>query len=308
MIIDYFPYFNEKELLELRINLLKDHVDLFVISEGNRTFSGNPKEFSCKEVVRELGLPEEKILILEMELPSNDDKIMNEEIDHRLLSLNEKVDDDKTINAWTRERMQKNAIQYVLDRFNDDDVFFISDCDEIPRPEVVEYFAKVVANNKDKILRVPLVWLEGRADLRVHNKNTGLPKNLNDKAYMCTKKLLSTGAIQIRANINCPYESIYVTQDGKMIEDCGWHFSWMGDADRMKIKLRSFSHYNAKVSSSVVKDFREKEIETFIENWKGEENGINPWGNNEVILKKYPLSSLPNKIFELPRVNKFLLG
>ena len=30
MIIDSFPYFNEKELLELRINLLHDYVDEFI--------------------------------------------------------------------------------------------------------------------------------------------------------------------------------------------------------------------------------------------------------------------------------------
>ena len=32
MLIDCFPYFNEKELLELRIDTLKDHVDGFLIA------------------------------------------------------------------------------------------------------------------------------------------------------------------------------------------------------------------------------------------------------------------------------------
>ena len=37
-IVDCFPYFNEKELLELRINLLYDHVDKFIISETGSFF------------------------------------------------------------------------------------------------------------------------------------------------------------------------------------------------------------------------------------------------------------------------------
>jgi hypothetical protein len=42
MLIDYFPYFNERELLELRIRLLQDHVDHFVIAEADRTGRADP--------------------------------------------------------------------------------------------------------------------------------------------------------------------------------------------------------------------------------------------------------------------------
>jgi len=45
-IIDFFPYFDPtgKEILELRINMLKDYVDEFIICESNKTQSGIPKE------------------------------------------------------------------------------------------------------------------------------------------------------------------------------------------------------------------------------------------------------------------------
>lgn len=39
-VIDCFPYFHEKELLELRINLLNYHVDKFIITDANCTHSG----------------------------------------------------------------------------------------------------------------------------------------------------------------------------------------------------------------------------------------------------------------------------
>ena len=58
MLIDAFTYFNEKELLELRIRTLEDHVDGFLITDANRTHRGEDKEFTCLDTIRELGLPE----------------------------------------------------------------------------------------------------------------------------------------------------------------------------------------------------------------------------------------------------------
>ncbi len=44
-IIDCFPFFNEEYYLILRIKLLKDVVDKFVMCEGNRTHSGERKDY-----------------------------------------------------------------------------------------------------------------------------------------------------------------------------------------------------------------------------------------------------------------------
>ena len=45
MIVDCFPFFNELDLLELRLNELKDVVDVFVLSEATLTFTGKPSRF-----------------------------------------------------------------------------------------------------------------------------------------------------------------------------------------------------------------------------------------------------------------------
>ena len=37
MIYDIFPFFNELDLLEIRLNILDKHVDYFVIGECNKT-------------------------------------------------------------------------------------------------------------------------------------------------------------------------------------------------------------------------------------------------------------------------------
>ena len=51
-VIDVFPFFApyNEELLYLRVNLLKDHVDHFIIVESNKTHSGLPVERKFEEI------------------------------------------------------------------------------------------------------------------------------------------------------------------------------------------------------------------------------------------------------------------
>jgi len=72
MLFDCFLYFNERELLELRVEMLKDIVDGFIITDANRTFKGDEKPFTCVDTIRELGLPEDKMQVLHVELPPPD--------------------------------------------------------------------------------------------------------------------------------------------------------------------------------------------------------------------------------------------
>ena len=43
-IFDCFMYWDEDTLLDLRLNILNEHVDHFVIVEGNKTWQNNPKK------------------------------------------------------------------------------------------------------------------------------------------------------------------------------------------------------------------------------------------------------------------------
>ena len=48
-VFDSFIFFNELELLELRLNILNDVVDYFVLTESPWTVSGNPKPLYYQE-------------------------------------------------------------------------------------------------------------------------------------------------------------------------------------------------------------------------------------------------------------------
>lgn len=108
-IYDCFIFFNELDLLDIRLNTLNEVVDYFVLVESKKTFSKNDKPLFYQE---------NKHLFKEFE-----DKII-----HIVL------DDLPNSNAWGNEYYQRNAISRGLINCQDSDIIIISDVDEIPNP------------------------------------------------------------------------------------------------------------------------------------------------------------------------------
>jgi hypothetical protein len=194
-------------------------------------------------------------------------------------------------DTWLRERMQRNAAFQLI---GDDDVCYISDCDEIIDPKYIKYYASVAKEHPNNILRVPLVFLTGKANLRVCDEN-GNPREWN-APYFCMKHHLQKYTLSDIRESNSmskviDFSDIFVTENNKMIES-GWHFSWMGDFERIKTKCNSFLHHD--------------EV-NIVENYSPSVNSTDPLGRTDHILKDYPLQLLPQKIFELERVKHFLL-
>ena len=53
MIVDAFTFFNERELVELRIKYLNDVVDYFVIIEADVTHTGKPKKWNFPNILNQ---------------------------------------------------------------------------------------------------------------------------------------------------------------------------------------------------------------------------------------------------------------
>ena len=294
-VVDCFPYFNEKELLELRINLLKDHVDLFVIVDGNYTHSGNPKEFTCRQVIEELNLPKDKIHLIELDM--TDESVGPPTIDYDIrFSSSAKV--------GSRERFQRDAIKDVLDKFDDDTIFIVSDCDEIINPNNINFLSNIVKYNSS-ILKVPLVLLEGRADLRVYDK-FGNREPWDQSMFMCLKKHLEqNSATHIRNGEN--FEFLYAGDNNQIFLDLGWHFAWMQSSEDRVYKFQSFCHANDNLEILLNKNYTKEEHVEFMRSYFPEEGQISPSGNVNQILKKYPTENLPDIIWNLSRVKNYLL-
>lgn len=309
-IIDCFRFFNEKELLELRYKLLHDKVDKFMILEGTKTYSGNDWKPLAKEYVKELNLPEEKFIFVQTNLPSNDEDVKNTEIDIIFRSFSGKSNDTykNSLNARTRERLTLDGLLSVISQFDSRDIFFVSDCDEIIKPEYVNYFANVASNHQNKLIKVPLVELQGKANLRAYYSDTNTPISTDHVFFVCTKKHFEKATpTQMRYNIQNPYETVYITQDGKRLEECGWHFSWIGDSSRLKTKQKSISHYADRIESAIIKDFNSKELENYINEWTPKDDGLNPWGDEKIVLRNYDLNNLPSEILEFEHLKKFFI-
>lgn len=285
MIKDCFPYFNERELLELRINLLKDHIDEFVICEANRTHSGVPKEYTLEKTLQELNIPLDKIRIVKVELPDK-----------------ETMPDD-----YDRERMQRNA---AAEYIGYGDIAFVSDCDEIMNPSFIAYYTMVAQNNPNSILRLPMAFLMGRADMRAYD-TIGQPISWSP-GFVCMghhKERYTLSEIresQSRGLFNVVYKDIFTVDEGR-IKDAGWHFSWMGGSERMKIKYRSFMHYQDNIPMAAGSGDKQQ-LEEFIGNHKVAEGSVDPLGRANHIMHRYEVKELPEKIFELPRVQQFLFA
>ena len=65
MIYDCFSYWDEDLLLDLRLNILDNYVDYFVIVEGNKTWQNNPKKLKFDVKISSLYLlSKDKIFLL----------------------------------------------------------------------------------------------------------------------------------------------------------------------------------------------------------------------------------------------------
>ncbi len=322
-VVDCFTYFNEKEIFELRINLLKDYVDKFIVTEANYTFSGIPKEYTLKETIKELGLQDVNIEVIEVDLSP------------------EKIGEPNGFDNFyhpgivSKERIQRDAISRCLETndFDDDCVFIVSDCDEIINPDYIPLMCNHVRGQRDKIFKCDLIHFEGRADYRVYIKDTDIPLEWRYSLFLCLKEHMKNNSLNnIRSAFHIPgstethcdgfpfifNENIvwaytepkeengqYIP--GKRMNDMGWHFSWMGDNTNRLLKSQSFSHANQKFDHLVHDKYSNDEMIKFIENYKFEENNIPPCGNSNHVLKLYPIEKLPKIIFDLPRVKNFLL-
>ena len=267
MFVDTFTYFNEKELLELRINALKDHVDGFVIAEGDRTHRGDPKPFTLKETIKELGLPSDLIQILEVRLPSQ----------------------EEAVDPWVRERGQRDALATALKYLPDDTIFICSDCDELPNWECFDDLKAALEQVPTRIFGLNMSMHYGRADLQLFSPEGELFEWRC--ATVCTVETLKTYGSLTRVREQPKRKFIGC-------RDAGWHFSWMGTADQRAQKLSSIAEHYI---------WDHPEVQALCANFVPQEGSTDMLGRKDHLLTRYPIEDLPEEAVKLDRVKRYLL-
>jgi hypothetical protein len=126
--------------------------------------------------------------------------------------------------------------------------------------------------------------------------------------FFATKKqLLNNLPNSIRSNYKINLPISYIHQNGKRIEELGWHFGWMGGLNRIKTKARAYSHYGATLKDFVYEECFGDKMLNYFNKHQLENNGLPVSGLVNAVIRHYPIEKLPQIIFSLPRVKDFLL-
>lgn len=123
MKIDLFYILNEIDLIEVRFNILDPYVDKFIVVEATETFSGYPKDpiFNLED-------PRWAKWKHKIDYYLVDDFPLDKEIyDMAMASPTTGAKE----HYWVREFYIKESARKALEKYADDDIVFISDCDEI---------------------------------------------------------------------------------------------------------------------------------------------------------------------------------
>lgn len=201
-VLDTFLFFNELDILELRLNELYDVVDYFILLESNKTFVGKPKPYYFEENKDRFAKFGSKIINIKLNIP-----------------------DELNLSPWDMEAYQRDelfsAVQSLVEKgaASDNDIIILSDVDEIPKPSaIINYDASNGMSTMNQNLYY--YYVNCLSDLPWHGSRIAAWSDIKD-----------ISATQLRKNNSLP-----------VINDGGWHFSFTGSIDNMVAKIGAYSH------------------------------------------------------------------
>ena len=210
-IFDCFTFYNELDLLEVRLNELYNKVDRFVIVEATTTFTNRPKPAYFEQHQDRYKKWADKITHVRIDLPQD-------------------------TNAWVNETYQRDAILQGTPDADSNDIIVVSDVDEILRPESVDLMR--ATDQTIYAFRMPIFNFK-------FNYMRVTPGQYDVWAMAARRQVLDqitpNSLRSLRFNFfGAPHQ--HVDQGCQVIEHGGWHFGYMGDNEYLRDKAQSFSH------------------------------------------------------------------
>ena len=225
MVYDCFSFFNELDLLEIRLNVLKDVVDRFVLVEAGETHTGKPKPFYFEENRGRFAAFADRITYLKIEkFPPGH-------------------------GAWWNENYQRNELMKGLVGAKDDDDVLISDLDEIPNPDEVRRWKGTpgVKVFRQKCFAFYLNYWNARDWWLCTTKM--LPyrdvKNVYDGLSVVVNEFLPAD-LNVGTTLTKIRRCRLPRSRGgeRVIRAGGWHFSCLGGAEAMARKMRAVAPHH----------------------------------------------------------------
>ena len=221
-VYDCFAFFNELDLLELRLRELWDVVDHFVIVEATRTFQKKEKPLYFVQNRERFKQFESKIIhVVVDKYPTFWTKF-------------------RRVTSWHYDNHQKEGILKGLAGAGPDDLIIVSDLDEIPLAQKVTEFRDQAGIRVFE--QFQSYYYLNYVCTHIHDYGGKAVAQRNRAGFgrwrgtvMLEKKLIKT----IKATRN------FRDEEGPhihLIENGGWHFSYMGGIEKIIHKIDSWTH------------------------------------------------------------------
>tara|TARA_Y100000816_G_scaffold124825_1_gene87810 strand:+ start:201 stop:1070 length:870 start_codon:yes stop_codon:yes gene_type:complete len=223
-------YFDEEILLDLRMNILDKYVDYFVIVESTFTHKGEERKLHFNH--KRFEKFENKIIYLVYdEKPKDIKEILKNDIEPD-------ISNKFIINALLRENGQRNFIINGLKDADDDDYILVSDVDEIPNLEEVD-FSKI--NQKILLFRQDMFYY--KFNLNLPNFSWTGTKGCKKRNFISPQWLRN---IKDRKYNFLRFDTFFSKtkyMNIKIIDNGGWHFTNLKNAKEIEYKLKSYLHH-----------------------------------------------------------------
>jgi beta-1,4-mannosyl-glycoprotein beta-1,4-N-acetylglucosaminyltransferase len=244
--IDVFTFYNELDMLELRLEMLDSFVDKFVIIECIETFSGKSKPLFYQENKERYKKWNHKIVHHVTYDPAKSfqdlqDRILSKDTDEltKQICIQALTSSNVPIGElhWLKEFYQKENIRRALIKANLDpqDLCFIGDLDEIWNTDL-EY----EAIDQLSIYKLKQIVYSGKMNMRSSEDWAG--------TLLTRYKNVENSCL---SHLRNPSKTSYI-----YVENAGWHFTFMGGKEQIKKKLEAYGHqeYNNELVKSQIEN------------------------------------------------------
>lgn len=238
-IYDCFLFFNELDLLEIRLNTLDKVVDYFVLVESSVTHSGIPKPFYFEENKNKFSQFLPKIIHIKItDTPDDFSVIPSNLSDQWFHDTWQYISQTSAFNRFNqpqygRDFYQKECIKRGIFNCNDDDIILLSDLDEIPNPEIISRLNEFYSPDEFYTFNQTMYCYYFNLLRKSHIDNTSYNREITSNwkgSRMGSYKKIKTYSINKLRE-----------QDNNDIMNGGWHFSYMGGLERIKQKIEASS-------------------------------------------------------------------
>ena len=288
-IYDCTMFFDESMIFELRLNILNNFVDKFIVVESLFTHSGKKKEQNFN--IENYPKFKDKIIYILLENEPKVPFLINE-------NSKDKIGHQR-LNSLKRIEIQYNALSEGIAEASDDDLVILSDCDEIPNLEELNLnnlkneiilFKQKIFYYKFNLLHSSMDWYGSKACKK--------------------KKLISFDWLRYVKNKKYPiwrFDAFFSKNkyiNLKVLNNGGWHFSKIKNEEDIFNLLSVYGEHNEFNISGITK----KNIKELIDNHELyfdhslDKKGQDKY-SSKIKLDKVDLNHLPKYLSD--NINKY---